>query len=148
MKLLTGFGNGVINVLPSGSFIKFCRDNVTNAYTGYTTLVSNLGKSNTLVLTNYAKLLHGFGEASFNCFYSVTDPTNASENPSGIKYIGWNILYNLGYMYTDAKKSVDIFKSSTSQYQTLGQYIGDFTIRFLYSRYSDVLAAKAKAAKS
>jgi hypothetical protein len=114
LKLLTGIGNGVINVLPSGSFIKFCRDNVTSAYTGYTSLVSNWGTSTTLVLTNYAKLLNGFGEATFNCFYSVTDPTNAADNPSGINYIGWNILYNLGYMYTDVKKSIDIFSSTTS----------------------------------
>lgn len=93
-------------------------------------------------------MLRGFGEGSFNCFFSVTDPTNSKENPSGVNYIGWNVLYNLGYMYTDVKKSVDIFQSTTSSYEKLGEYMGDFTIRFLYSRYSEVLAARAKAAKS
>ena len=136
----------MIDVLPSGSFIKYCRDNITEIETGYTGLVENWGGSTKQVLTNYAKLLHGFGEASFNCFYSVFDPTNSAENPSGLKYIGWNILYNLGYMYTDIKKSVDIVNSDVSQYNQLGVYIGDFLIRFIYSRYSLVIAARQKAA--
>lgn len=90
-------------------------------------------------------MLSGFGESSFNCFYAVFDPTNSEENPSGIQYIGWNILYNLGYMYTDIKNSIQIYNSATSQYNQLGKYIGDFLIRFIYSRYSLVLAARKKA---
>ena len=40
----------------------------------------------------------------FNCYYSVTDPTAmSSTNGYGLNIIGWNILYNLGYMYTDGK---------------------------------------------
>jgi hypothetical protein len=47
LKFLTGFGNGLINVLPSGSFIKYCRDNVTASVDGYTDMVANWGTSTT-----------------------------------------------------------------------------------------------------
>lgn len=47
----------------------------------------------------------------------------------------WNVLYSLGYMYTDVKKSIDIINNEEGDYKTFGEYIGDFFIRFFYSRY-------------
>jgi hypothetical protein len=47
----------------------------------------------------------------------------------------WNVLYNLGYMYSDGKKIYDISNSATAQWELLGQKSGDLVMRFFYSRY-------------
>jgi hypothetical protein len=75
--------------------------------------------------------------SSFNCFYSVRDPTALTQDSYGFgpNIIAWNILYNLGYMYSDTKKVIDISKSTTDQWELLGEKVGDFIMRFFYSRY-------------
>lgn len=47
----------------------------------------------------------------------------------------WNILFNVGFMYTDIKNLVVIGMSNTSQYYQFAYAIGDFLMRFVYSRY-------------
>jgi hypothetical protein len=48
--------------------------------------------------------------ATFNCFYSVKDPTALTQSGYGFgaDIIVWNVLYNMGYMYSDGKKVYDI----------------------------------------
>eukprot|EP00347_Sterkiella_histriomuscorum_P005546 403356198 len=98
----SGFVNGMINVLPTQSFLRYCRDNVTLINTEQTKFKTYWGSDYNLALTSLQLMLEGFGESSFNCFYSVKDPTASGQTSgTGLKYIGWNVLYNLGYMYTD-----------------------------------------------
>ena len=69
----------------------------------------------------------------------MRDPTalGSSSNGLGLKVEGWNILYNLGYMYNDGKKVYDNTRSSvtTDLYEETGEYVGDFLMRFFWSRY-------------
>lgn len=61
-------------------------------------------------LTAMGKFLTNIPGISFNCLYSVLDPTNAgTADQFSISNIGWNVLYNLGYMYSDLKGIYDIF---------------------------------------
>lgn len=73
----------------------------------------------------------------YNCFFSFTSPAVAAGYSEAItwKTIVWNLLYNLGYMYTDGKDIYDIVTSTDSQYYDLAFSVGDFAMRFLYSRY-------------
>jgi hypothetical protein len=93
---------------------------------------------NSAGLASFDALLKNIPGITFNCFYAAVDPTNAGTTSQfSVKNIGWNILYNLGYMYSDLKNIIDIFGSSTpDEYEELGGYIGDFIIRFFYSRYN------------
>lgn len=81
--------------------------------------------------------MEGFGGSTFNCFYSVKDP--AALGSTGydltLEVVGWNILYNLGYMYNDVVKISDYVDSSANEAEDLGNKIGDFSMRFFYSRY-------------
>ncbi len=78
----------------------------------------------------------------FNCFYTVTDPVEAASYNRKFepKVILWNIIFNLGYMYTNVKNSilffyVDTSLANTNPWYNFGTYIGDLLIRFIYSRY-------------
>lgn len=109
----SGVINGMIDVLPTQSFLKYCRDNGTLINDEWTDFRTNWGVDNELALDSFQSLLEGQAGFSFNCFYSVKDPTASGSTSLSIKLFGWNILYNLGYMYTDIKKSKDIIDSST-----------------------------------
>ena len=84
------------------------------------------------------KLLRG---TIFNCYYTVTDPVSAAQyNKSfSIEVILWNILFNVGYMYTDSKKLINFFyydsAVTTPLWATFGKYLGDFFVRFIYSKF-------------
>jgi hypothetical protein len=79
------------------------------------------------------------GGAGFNCFYSIKDPTAVGDDSYGfgIDIVMWNVLYNLGYMYNDVIKSINIYEDSDDpeDWENLGYYIGDFIMRFFWSRY-------------
>lgn len=51
----------------------------------------------------------------------------------------WNILFNLGFIYTNIKNSIMFFltdtPTNTNDWEVLGNYIGDLAVRFIYSRY-------------
>lgn len=106
----SGMVNGMINVLPTQSFLRYCRDNVTQISTEQTKFRTYWGSDYSKALTSLQLIMEGFGESSFNCFYSVKDPTASGQTAgTGINYLGWNILYNLGYMYTDVRQSLTIY---------------------------------------
>lgn len=39
-------------------------------------------------------------------------------------------------MYSDIKNSIAIIRGTTDKYYELGKYMGDFIMRFFYSRYN------------
>lgn len=65
------------------------------------------------------------------------DPTALTSESYGfgIDVVLWNILYNLGYMYTDIKGFIDTGNSNSGKWSDFGSYLGDFLMRFFYSRY-------------
>jgi len=78
----------------------------------------------------------------FNCFYTVRNPVKAAqynrEFTTGV--IAWNVLFNLGFMYTDVKDVIVFFYQvvgtpDTRKWETFGTKVGDFFIRFIYSKY-------------
>ena len=78
----------------------------------------------------------------FNCFYTVRDPVGAAEYNRDFTpmVIAWNILFNLGFIYTDIKNVVVFFYTDTSLpnpnlWINFGKYVGDFVVRFIYSKY-------------
>lgn len=79
---------------------------------------------------------------TFNCYYTVTNPVVAAQynRQFTLSVILWNILFNLGYMYTDVKDAIQFFYTVVSTpdsrtWTTLGRKMGDFVIRFIYSNY-------------
>ena len=77
----------------------------------------------------------------FNCYYTVTNPVQAAQyNKSfSLIVIGWNLLFNLGYMYTNTKMIYNFFYEagvSSKTYEDLGKNIGSFFVRFIYSKYN------------
>jgi hypothetical protein len=76
----------------------------------------------------------------FNCFYTITDPVQAAQynKKFSLSVIGWNILFNLGYMYTNTKFIYEFFTSTpvkVATYHDLGKNIGSFLVRFIYSKF-------------
>lgn len=52
----------------------------------------------------------------------------------------WNILFNLGFMYTAIKNTifffyVDTSVANTNNWTNLGSNVGEFLMRFIYSRF-------------
>jgi len=77
----------------------------------------------------------------FNCFYTITNPVEAAQynrkfTPSVLL---WNILFNLGYIYTNIKNTIMFFYTdtapNTNDWEILGNYVGDLAVRFIYSRF-------------
>jgi hypothetical protein len=71
----------------------------------------------------------------------VTNPVEAAQynrkfTPSVIL---WNILFNLGFIYTNIKNSIMFFypdsSPNTNDWTYFGSYIGDLAVRFIYSRF-------------
>ncbi|CDW87218.1 UNKNOWN [Stylonychia lemnae] len=139
LQIGAGLINGMINVLPTKSFLRYCRDNVTAVQTNYKTMVTKFKTTNddAAGLSSLSLLMQNVPGIAFNCYYSIVDPTNSGTTEQfSLVNIGWNILYNLGYMYSDIKNSIDVFQTKTDRYYDLGKYIGDFIMRFFYSRYN------------
>ena len=90
-----------------------------------------------LGLQKFLKLTDYLDGTVYNCFFSVTEPGVAAGYSEDLTIITvlWNVLYNLGYMYTDGKNLYNYILSSTSQYYNLAFSVGDFCMRFFYSRY-------------
>ena len=138
LNILYGMSTGAVSVLPDGSMMQLCKTNVTQLYPTYSLMVtkfSSLDISNGLLQTQY--LAKYTSNALFNCYYSVVDPGSSSEYQSdmSVAVVGWNVLYNAGYMYTDVYSAVNNLNGVTADWYKFGQYLGDFIIRFIYSKY-------------
>lgn len=132
---------GAIGVLPSSSFLKLCETNITateTAYTAMTTAFTQATPDYTEGLNQLQKILSGQAGITFSCFYSVRDPAGIGANEDlifGPKLIAWNVLYNLGYMYTDGTTINTQLSAATPDYTIIYERVGDFIMRFFYSRY-------------
>ena len=78
----------------------------------------------------------------FNCFYTVRNPVQAAQYNREFTpmVIAWNLLFNLGFMYTDVKDVIIFFYQVVAipdkrKWETFGLKVGDFLIRFIYSKY-------------
>lgn len=70
----------------------------------------------------------------FNCYYStkaVVNPETYKNVFSGMTLL-FNILYGLGYMYTDVVYMIYLNPTATSYWSKIGQRIGDFIMRPFY----------------
>jgi hypothetical protein len=74
-----------------------------------------------------ASVLRSGNNILFNCFYTLTNPVEAAQynrkfTPSVIL---WNILFNLGFIYTSIKNSIfffypDLSPNPTSDWEYFG----------------------------
>ena len=60
-------------------------------------------------------LLKMTSSSVFNCFFSVSEPLIAVNYNKGFdfKIFVWNILYNIGFMYTNVKNLRKFVRSTT-----------------------------------
>jgi hypothetical protein len=72
----------------------------------------------------------------------VTDPVGSAQYNKkwGWSTLFWNILFNMGYMYTNGKFIYtfvynDPTTVGTRSWETFGKNLGSFLIRFIYSKY-------------
>ena len=141
LNIVNGLVAGGVNVYPTTSLVSYCQGNASYLYPTSVDLYDNiiqLDRTHIAVALAKFQLLTGYIDGTiYNCFFSFTEPAVAAGYSEAItwKTILWNIVYNLGYMYTDGKGIYDIIFSTTSEYYNLAFYIGDFIMRFLYSRY-------------
>lgn len=139
-KFAKGLVNGMIDVLPDESFLSYCKGNGTKLGDSQKTFRDEWkAKDYDTGLEELQKLLKYSAGLSFNCFYSVRDPTALGSQSYGFgpDIIMWNVLYNLGYMYADAVKIHDLTRPdvTTDSYEEVGERAGDFLMRFFWSRY-------------
>jgi hypothetical protein len=83
-----------------------------------------------------------FAGITFNCFYTVTNPVAAAQynKTFSIGVILWNILFNLGFIYTDSKNILQFFYTVVNTpdnrlWNQFGTFVGDLVVRFIYSKY-------------
>ena len=133
--------------------IAFCKGNATQIYPKAIEIGTNFYA---LEITDGVKSIQAFTKVTygsiFNCFYTVTNPVQAAQYNKNFTYatILWNILFNLGYMYTNGKSILTFFyynqdangdgtlqptETDNRSWEDLGKYIGDFAVRFIYSKY-------------
>lgn len=106
-----GVIEGMIDVLPSNSMLAFCKNNATLSYDYYNRIVANATKADILnTLRSTETILDiGYG-VIFNCYYSawsVVNPATYTDTFGGLTIL-MNILYGLGFMYTDVRKALDL----------------------------------------
>lgn len=129
-------------MLPTYSMINFCYTNSTTIDDNYNAILTNFDAGiYDETAKSIAAMLRSGNSIVFNCFYSITNPVEAAQynrefTPSVIL---WNILFNLGFIYTNVKNAIVFFypgtSTNTNDWANLGKYIGDFAVRFIYSRY-------------
>ena len=137
-----GVIEGGVNVLPTYSMIGFCYQNSTVIDDQFQSIIDNfnLGQYEETA-RSIASVLRSGNNILFNCFYTLTNPVEAAQYNRKFTWdvIGWNILFNLGFIYTNIKNSILFFypaaSPNTNDWNNFGRYIGDLGVRFIYSRY-------------
>lgn len=152
--LLYGFANGVVDVFPVDSLPDQCRDNTTTFYDAVRFLfvdkVYNLPTQDVEYVYELQNLLKfPYGE-SFSCYFSFASIFIAKWDPLAdgelteeealkksiilVSDVITNILFNLGYMYSDVVNFVILEDSAINYWQKIGYYLGDFSIRFFWRK--------------
>lgn len=72
----------------------------------------------------------------FNCYYSAWSALNPATYSTvfGGSTILMNILYGLGFMYTDVRGAVNLATTYTSYWEKIGKYSGDLLMRIFYRK--------------
>ena len=126
--------------------ITYCNTNASGVYKEFNLASKNL---KALKLNDAAKsiklLLKHFSSSVFFCYYTITDTGRAAqyEKPFNLVTILWNLIFNLGYIYTDVKSIIYLFyyeipkdtNKDERSWGTLGTAVGDVLTRFIYSKY-------------
>lgn len=97
---------GGVGVLPKYSMISQCQTNVSavpNTISQITTQYA--AKDYHSMLTAVRDLTQRIDGAIFNCYFTFTSPVIAADYANGfsLSLLFWNILFNLGFMYTAVK---------------------------------------------
>lgn len=132
-----GIVEGMIDVLPSNSLLAYCKNNVTLSHTTYTLITNNLTKSDITNTVKSAETMFDVGYGIiFNCYYSVWTAINPDTYSSvfGGDVILKNILYGLGFMYTDVKSATALSTSYGEYWRQIGKYGGDLLMRIFYRK--------------
>ena len=85
-------------------------------------------------MTDVYNMMSRVGNLTLNCYYGIlyTSTINWATLFTSDELIN-NILYNLGYMFTDVLNIIIYNPKQTNRYSYyLGFNVGDFFIRFLY----------------
>lgn len=72
----------------------------------------------------------------FNCYYSVwtaINPATYSTVFSG-QTILMNVLYGLGFMYTDVQGAMNLATTYDGYWRKIGKYAGDVVMRVFYRK--------------
>ena len=143
VNLLNGAVKGGVGVLPTDSMIAFCQKNASQIK-AQTKLISTswTDKKYADSASSTRTFLRMSNAILFNCFYTVMNPVGAAQYNREFTpmVIVWNMLFNLGFMYTDVKDVIVFFyqvvgTTDNRKWETFGTKVGDFVIRFIYSKY-------------
>lgn len=92
-------------------------------------------------------IIRNVGEMVFNCFYTVQDPVKASNfnKELNIFTILWNLLFNLGTIYTSIWNGITFFyrdrdpvngvTPTPPTWESFGKNIGALLVSVIYSKY-------------
>jgi len=133
-----------VGVLPKTSMISQCQTNVSSVPTTITQITTQYAAADYhSMLTAVRDLTLRIDGAIFNCYFTVTSPVVAADYSNGfsLSLLIWNILFNLGFMYT-AVKGILMFlwldppaTPTDADFTEFGGFIGSFLMRFIYSNY-------------
>ena len=80
--------------------------------------------------------------STYNCYYTVAHPLQATMYYKTFSFtlVLWNILFNLGFLYTDGRYILLFFYRDQTvkfvpNWSLLGKYAGDFIMRFIFSKF-------------
>ena len=137
LYLGVGVIEGMIDVLPANSLLAFCKNNVTLSYDTYNLIANNFTKSDMLnTLRSTETMFDVANSVIFNCYYSAwsaVDP-NTYNSVFGGTTILMNILYGIGFMYTDVRGILGLADSVSEYWRKIGKYGGDIIMRIFYRK--------------
>lgn len=127
--------DGAMSALPTGNSGLYCNKNSTLARTYLTTTMTYFAKDDTKNgMMNFNNMITLSDEISHNCYYFFSPylTLNYKEFFAGNVLLE-NLLYNVGYMFTDVMTIIEADPNQVSNYPyLLASNIGDFIIRIFY----------------
>ena len=123
----------------------YCKTNTTSIQPTVATIYDTFTDSWTAIKVGVRAVrnLTLYADACFyNCYYTATEPLRATMyyKPFSLTLVLWNILFNLGFLYTAGRYILFFFyrdpsKPFTKSWSFLGEQIGDFIFRFIFSKF-------------
>ena len=100
-------------------------------------MANNYTKSDTLNTIKSAETMFDIAYGvMFNCYYSVwtaVNPASYKEVFGGTKIL-MNVLYGLGFMYTDVNNALALSHTYPEYWRKIGRYGGDLIMRIFYRK--------------